>query len=103
MYSKRLTRTALSIGVGFALLLNVAQPAFASQSAGQSYLRFDRMKAATAPGSVLVVFTTSATTFTETQFRLTLGSQWVSATNFSTTAGNYTVSTAGLPAGVTAL
>jgi hypothetical protein len=75
----------------------------AAQSAGQSYLRFDRMKTATAPGSVLVVFTTSATTFTETQFRLTLDSEWVSATNFSTTAGNYTVSTAGLPVGVTAM
>ena len=72
-------------------------------SAGNSYIRCDRMKAATAPGSCLVVFTTSSTTFTEAYIKLTLDSEWVSATNFSTTAGNYTVSTSGLPGGVTAM
>jgi hypothetical protein len=71
--------------------------------AGNTYIRCDRMKASTAPGSCLVVFTTSATSFTEAYIKLTLDSEWVSATNFSTTAGNYTVSTSGLPAGVTAM
>ncbi len=72
-------------------------------SAGNSYMRCDRMKAATAPGSCLVVFTTSSTNFTEAYIKITLDSEWVSATNFSTTATNYTVSTAGIPAGVTAM
>ena len=94
--------SAMAIAALFIALSPVLQ-VMAQQSAGQSYLRFDRMKAATAPGSVLVVFTTSATTFTETQFRLTLDSEWVSATNFAITPANYTVSTAGLPVGVTAM
>ena len=94
--------SAMAIAALFIALSPVPQ-VMAQQSAGQSYLRFDRMKAATAPGSVLVVFTTSATTFTETQFRLTLDSEWVSATNFAITPANYTVSTAGLPVGVTAM
>jgi hypothetical protein len=73
--------------------------------AGNSYIRCDRMKAATNPGSCLVVFTTSASagSTTETSIKLTLDSEWVSATHFSATAGNYTVSTAGLPGGVTAM
>lgn len=72
-------------------------------AAGNSYIRCDRMKAATAPGTCLVVFTTSSTSFTEAYIKVTLDSEWVSATNFSTTAGNYTVSTSGLPGGVTAM
>lgn len=78
-------------------------PVFAAQAAGNSYMRASRMQAGQAPGDVLVVFTTSSTAFTETLFKVTLDSEWVSATNFSTTAGNYTVSTSGLPAGVTAM
>lgn len=76
---------------------------FAAQSAGNSYMRASRMQAGQAPGDMLVVFTTSSTTFTETNFRITLDAEWVSTTNFSTTASNYTVSTSGLPAGVTAM
>ena len=71
--------------------------------AGPSYMRCDRMKASTAPGSCLVVFTTSSTTFTEASIKVTLDSEWVSGTNFSITAGNYTVSTSGIPAGTTAM
>lgn len=84
------------------LWLAVSQ-VYAAQLAGNSYMRASRMQAGQAPGSMLVVFTTSSTTFTETTFRVTLDSEWVSATNFSTTASNYTVSTTGLPAGVTAM
>ncbi len=76
---------------------------YASQTAGASYIRFDRMKTGVAPGSALVVFTTSSTTFTETKFKVTLDSGWVSGTNFSATAANYTISTASLPTGVTAM
>ena len=79
-----------------------AKPVFAA-AAGNTYMRCDRMKAATAPGSCLVVFTTSSTSFTEASIKITLDAEWVSATNFSTTASNYTVSTSGLPAGVTAM
>lgn len=71
--------------------------------AGSSYMRCDRMKTGISPGSCLIVFTTSSTTATETSIKLTLDAEWVSATNFSTTASNYTVSTSGLPAGVTAM
>src|SRR5262245_55296999 len=71
--------------------------------AGASYMRCDRMKASTNPGSCLIVFTTSATAATETTFKLTLDAEWVSTTNFSTTASNYTVSTTGIPAGTTAM
>jgi hypothetical protein len=71
--------------------------------AGASYMRCDRMKAAENPGSCLIVFTTSGTAATETTFKLTLDSEWVSATHFSTTASNYTVSTTGIPAGTTAM
>ncbi len=72
-------------------------------AAGEVYMRCDRMKAATDPGDCLVVFTTSATSATETTIKITLDTEWVSATHFSATAGNYTVSTSGLPAGVTAM
>ena len=85
--------------------------AFPSQAqavaAGDTYIRCDRMKAATAPGNCLVVFTTSSSAATETSIKITLDSEWVSTTNFSTTASNYTVATSGtgttLPAGVTAM
>lgn len=80
----------------------LVQPARAVE-AGNTYMRCDRMKAATAPGSCLVVFTTSSTTATETTIKLTLDAEWVSATHFSATAGNYTVSTSGIPAGTTAM
>lgn len=72
-------------------------------SAGNSYMRCDRMKAATNPGNCLVVFTTSATAATETTIKITLDAEWVSATHFSTTASNYTVTTTGIPAGTTAM
>lgn len=72
-------------------------------AAGNTYIRCERMKAATDPGDCLVVLTTSSTTFTEAYLKVTLDSEWVSATHFSTTASNYTVSTSGLPAGVTAM
>lgn len=71
--------------------------------AGNTYMRCDRMKASTNPGNCLIVFTTSSTSATETTIKLTLDSEWVSATNFSTTASNYTVSTTGIPAGTTAM
>lgn len=88
------------VQASFGLLF--ASPARAVD-AGASYIRCDRMKAATAPGNCLVVFTTSATTFTEAYIKLTLDTEWVSTTNFSTTASAYTVSTSGLPGGVTAM
>lgn len=91
----------LVLNLGFALL--AAQPVYAAQPAGASYVRCDRMKAATAPGSCLVVFTTSSATTTEAYFKITLDSEWVSTTNFSTTPANYTVSTSGIPAGTTAM
>jgi hypothetical protein len=100
-----LFKKAIALVVIAASVLQMAYPsvAHAAQSAGNVYMRCDRMKASTAPGSCLVVFTTSSTSFTETTIRITLDTEWVSATNFSTTAGNYTVSTSGLPAGVTAM
>jgi hypothetical protein len=81
----------------------LAPPVAHAAEAGDSYMRCDRMAAATDPGDCLIVFTTSSAVFTEASIKLTLDSEWVSATNFSTTAGNYTVSTSGLPAGVTAM
>lgn len=98
-----LLMTIMFLGVIGPMAFINPEHVYASQTAGASYIRFDRMKAATAPGQALVVFTTSSATFTETLFKLTLDSSWVSATNFSATAGNYTVSTSGLPAGVTAM
>lgn len=85
-------------------LVTYARPSLAQAAeAGDSYIRCDRMMAATDPGDCLVVFTTSATSFTEAYIKVTLDSEWVSATNFSTTATNYTVSTSNLPGGVTAM
>lgn len=78
-------------------------PSVLAAPAGNTYMRCDRMRASTAPGNCLVVFTTSATAFTEGYIKVTLDTEWVSTTNFSTTATNYTVSTAGLPGGVTAM
>lgn len=87
----------------FASLLLLAAPVLAAQPAGTTYMRPSRMAAGVAPGDMLVVFTTSSATTAEATFRITLDSEWVSTTNFSTTASNYTVSTTGLPAGVTAM
>ncbi len=72
-------------------------------SAGNTYMRCDRMREGIDPGDCLVVFTTSSTSATETTIKITLDAEWVSATHFSATAGNYTVSTSGLPGGVTAM
>lgn len=103
MKKKTLAILLLSVSLiqAFSVLF-LAPPAFAVE-AGNTYVRCDRMKAATNPGNCLVVFTTSSTAATETTIKLTLDSEWVSTTNFSTTASNYTVSTTGLPAGVTAM
>ncbi len=89
--------------LGVFQLLFLPAPVQAAQSAGETYMRCDRMKEATAPGSCLVVFTTSSATTAEAYFTLELDSEWVSTTHFSTTATNYTISTTGLPAGVTAM
>lgn len=97
---KKLSALILFILASFMLAIT---PAFAAQPAGNAYIRPSRMAAGVAPGSVLVVFTTSSAATTEATFRITLDAEWVSTTNFSTTAGNYTVSTASLPAGVTAM
>lgn len=86
-----------------ASLLLVAMPVLAAQPAGDVYIRPSRMAGGVAPGAVLVVFTTSAEDTAEATFRLALDTEWVSATNFSATATDYTVSTADLPAGVTAM
>ena len=100
-------RSTTSLLIALLLLQTVfalwAAPKAQAVAAGNTYMRCDRMKAATAPGSCLVVFTTSATAFTEAYIKVTLDSEWVSTTNFSTTAANYTVSTAGIPAGTTAM
>ncbi|MBP9699946.1 hypothetical protein KBD71_01555 [Candidatus Woesebacteria bacterium] len=87
----------------FSIAIHLRVPQVHAAAAGNTYMRCDRMKASTNPGNCLVVFTTSATAATETSIKITLDAEWVSTTNFSTTAGNYTVSTAGLPAGVTAM
>src|SRR5258708_5589951 len=104
--SRRLRASLLSLIV----LLGVVAPLalmnperVEAVAAGNTYIRCDRMKAATNPGNCLVVFTSSSTTATETTIKVTLGSQWVSATNFSATATNYTVTTTGIPAGTTAM
>jgi len=84
------------------LMLLVLSPVIASLAAtqaqaaalGATYLRFDRMKAATAPGTVRVVFTTSAEAQTEAKIKITLDSEWVSTTHFSATAANYTTAAA---------
>lgn len=89
--------------VFFSIAVHIRVPQAQAVAAGNTYMRCDRMKEATNPGNCLVVFTTSATSATETTIKITLDAEWVSTTNFSTTASNYTVSTTGLPAGVTAM
>ncbi len=102
--SKKILSRLLLVVILLQSLFIIFVPSQASAAAaGNSYIRCDRMKAATAPGTCLVVFTTSAVAFTEASIKLTLDAEWVSATHFSTTAGNYTVSTSGLPGGVTAM
>jgi len=100
-------KTSTSLLIGLLLVQTIlalwAVPKAEAAAAGNTYMRCDRMKAATAPGSCLVVFTTSSSAFTEASIKLTLDAEWVSTTNFSTTAANYTVSTAGIPAGTTAM
>src|SRR5258708_39270545 len=102
--SRRLRASLLSLIV----LLGVVAPLalmnperVEAVAAGNTYIRCDRMKAATNPGNCLVVITTSSTAATETSIKVTLGSQWVSATNFSTSAANYTTTITGIPAGTT--
>lgn len=85
-----------------ALAVFTAEPVQAA-AAGASYMRCDRMKAATDPGDCLIVFTTSSTAATDAYFKITLDTEWVSATHFSTTPGNYTVSTSGIPGSSTAM
>lgn len=80
----------------------LATPVHAA-AAGSSYFRSDRMKAATDPGDILVSFTTSSTAATEGKFKITLDSEWVSATHFSATASNFTTTTTGIPAGMSAM
>lgn len=94
--------SALILFVIASFLLAVT-PVMAAQPAGDAYMRPSRMTEGIAPGDVLVVFETSSATTAEATFRITLDAEWVSATNFSTTAGDYTVSTTGLPAGVNAM
>ncbi len=94
--------SALVLFVVTSFLLAIA-PVMAAQPAGNVYIRPSRMTGGVAPGDVLVVFTTSSATTAEATLRITLDSEWVSTTNFSTTAGDYTVSTTSLPAGVTAM
>jgi hypothetical protein len=95
------------IGLLLTVFFTLFSPLMVNQTqaveAGSTYMRCDRMKENTNPGSCLIVFTTSSTTATEAYIKLTLDSEWVSTTNFSTTASHYTVSTSGLPAGVTAM
>jgi hypothetical protein len=93
----------LLLAVFFALFSPLAVKQTQAVEAGSTYMRCDRMKTGISPGSCLIVFTTSSTAVTETSIKLTLDSEWVSGVNFSATAGNYTVSTAGLPAGVDAM
>jgi len=94
--------SALLLFVAAVFLLAIS-PVVAAQPAGNTYIRPSRMAAGAAPGSVLVVFTTSSATTAEATLRITLDSEWVSTTNFSATNTDYTVSTASLPAGVTAM
>ena len=86
--------------VGFGLLpMSSVQAA----DAGPSYMRCSRMMESEAPGNCLIVFTTSATVAADAFFKLTLDSEWTSATHFSATFTDYTVTTTGIPAGTTAM
>lgn len=106
-FKKHIKKSTTSLLIALLLLQTVfalwAAPKTQAAAAGNTYMRCDRMKASTAPGSCLVVFTTSSVAFTEAYIKVTLDTEWVSTTNFSTTAANYTVSTAGIPAGTTAM
>lgn len=99
-----LSLTLVSLFAGALVAMTTPVQAVA---AGETYIRCDRMKAGVAPGACLVVFTTSATTATETTIKVTLDPEWVSGVNFSATPGNYTVATSGagttLPSGVAAM
>lgn len=103
------TKAAIRAIVATTAILSLSIPYLSSPTqaravaAGNTYMRCDRMKASTAPGNCLVVFTSSSTSATETSIKITLDAEWVSTTNFSTTAGNYTVTTTGIPAGTTAM
>ncbi|MDQ3007968.1 MAG: hypothetical protein M3Q81_00030 [bacterium] len=91
----------LCMGLLMPLYMSAALSAEAATNAGDSYLRFDRMAAAADPGALLIVFTTSSTVQTEAKLKITLDSEWVSATNFSATAANYTTTSTGIPADAT--
>lgn len=95
-------RALFIVLVSFSFLRLLSPPKVNAVEAGDSYLRFSRMRESVDPGDVLVVFTTSATTATEATFRITLDSEWVATTNFSSTAGDYTTTTTGIPGGTTA-
>lgn len=71
--------------------------------AGDSYMRFSRMAETEDPGDVLVVFTTSAEVGSDAKFKITLDSEFVSTTHFSSTAGNWTFTTTGIPGSSTAM
>lgn len=93
------TFLALSLSGVFGLL---SLDVYAGQ-AGDSYLRFSRMVESEDPGDVLVVFTTSADVGTDAKFKITLDSEFVATTNFSTTAGDWTFTTTGIPGSSTAM
>ncbi len=78
-------------------------PSVNAAQAGESYLRFSRMMAGEDPGDTLVVFTTSSEAQTEGKFKITLDSEWVSDTNFSSTNTNWTFTVTGIPGSSTAM
>lgn len=78
-------------------------PRIQAANASDSYMRFDRMKAGVDPGAVLIVFTTSAETQTEDHLDIDLDTEWVSNTNFSSTATDYTWTVTGIPGTSTAM
>src|SRR5260221_478009 len=89
----------------FLVIANVfcISQAQASQNFNTISIRFDRMKAGTSPGNVLVTLTTSSAVSTEAKLKLTFDPRYVPGTHFSTTASSFTTSTASLPAGATSL
>jgi hypothetical protein len=78
-------------------LTSAFMPKNADAALTRAMVRPDRLKAATAPGPILVTAVT-AENVTENGVKITAGSAW----SISGTASNFTVSTAGLPSGVTA-
>lgn len=92
----------LLIGYYLVPALTAPKPVHAAQ-AGDSYMRLSRMKAATDPGNILVVFTTSSETQSENNISITLDSEYVSDTNFDSTAGNITTTETGIPGSSTAI